>query len=1478
MKRTSILFGAAVPARRLIHRWALALLVIGASTAVHAQNAPPPVDPPTQDVVDTSDDGLWTDWGPALPNPALPPGAIPQRNAGQGNAGTFDPNPKPGKRRKVKLNVAQISAVLSGAPNEHSKRGQKGVRITLPVGETGFQRFRIYRSDMLEPGLASRFPDIQTFNGHGEDDPAAYVRLTLTERGFEALVKTAQGAWTIEPEQLGPGDDYTAYDRADLDRPPLNEDPMLMGAADPVPPAPQMVDPSGTELRQYRLAVSTSQEYYTNNGGSDAAVLAAIASRVSQLNAIYEYELAVRFVLIADNDLLLNQALDDTGTTAFNSNTATINSLLETSPGANDGGQFYDVGHVFLWQYGGGVAGLGVICSSSSKGRGQTGVNARVDVLAHEIGHMFAMYHSWNRCGGAFGSQRTSHSAYEPGSGSTLMSYAGSCGVDNLGDDLHQFHAHSFAQAQARIASTFCETDIPLGNAVPVVNVTTGSFDIPAETPFALVGSTSDADGDALLHAWTEMDLESNDPMGSPGGTSPGNDVAPYFRTWAPQASSVRYFPRMSDLLAGTTTFGEELPRSSKTLYFRLHTWDGNGGVAFQAVDTQVLVDGSAGPFRVTSPNTGAESWAPGTLETVTWDVAGTGPGTAVDCDNVAFDLSTDGGQTFNTPVVSSTPNDGSHTFTVPSVASASARLRVRCADHPDHFFFDLSDNNFAVDVAPTLAECPASGPAITVNTLTDVSAADGLCSLREALTLVDNGGTVTFDPTLVNGVIELQSQISLGSKSFTLDGGGLNLTLSGRHQNRIFCLFHAGSTPDIFISNLTLANGAANSTESCSVGSDNGGAMQLWAVRATLDQVVVRDSYADTSGGGIYWDSGGNRLLTVRDSRFFGNRTRWTGGALRVRGPFTLTGSTLADNEAYFYSNALGGGLAFHNSTTTGTRGTTLIENSTITGNSSNGHGGGIGDRYSPHAGYPAEASHTDLVIRNSTIWDNAADDLTDNLQHNGEQVDVYNSIIGGTPNPACDRPVDVNIGNAIGDNSCGVPAVSADPLLQPLGFNGGPTRTLALGPGSPALNAGSNPNCATFDQRGFARSAGGVCDIGAYEEVACDGSASYPVLDSGAADQWRLMSLPCRPNGGDTVATLLGDDLSGVYGTDWGLFRFDAAWGASGRYELLASSDPMFAGVGYWIIHRSGGGSWSMGPGHEQNPLPFEAPLEGPRGGAPRQWNLVGNPTQGILDWAQMQVVDEFGNCYGSPTVASEVGPTGDAYGLIDKAIHWYTGAGYSTCDDSPPPNPACTVGAGEAFWVEAKESGQASLGLRYGGTCASSDGTQGEPAPGMDARPEPEAPAGWAGILTVEADGLVDPVTLFGQLETAAEGHDPRDLVELSPDREPFMTAVFPHPEWGEQAGDYAYDYHPLHNGRDEWFFVVRSSESDLESLTLRWDVPQDILERSQLVDLDTGETINIVRGKKVRGAWTTEWYGLQERQFAWVLKKARHSNNR
>jgi subtilisin-like proprotein convertase family protein len=349
----------------------------------------------------------------------------------------------------------------------------------------------------------------------------------------------------------------------------------------------------------------------------------------------------------------------------------------------------YDIGHT-VSTGGGGLAQSPSVCLSNSKARGITGSPAPVgdafdiDFVAHEIGHQFGASHTFNGLGGnCTTGTRSNAQAAEVGSGTTIMAYAGICsGVDVQPHSDDYFHALSIAQMMAHITGAGnCVTGVPNNNAAPVVNAGS-NYTIPYGTAFKLTGSATDANGDALTYSWEQIDTQVNGGVTNWTVAQPPlatNNAGPTFRSMSPSPSPVRYLPVFSEVLAGNLApTWEVIPGVARNLNFALTVRDNrtpNGGQTGR--DDMAITVANTGPFTITSPNVENQTWAVGSTQTITWNVAGT-TANGINTSAVNILLSTDAGATFGTVLASATANDGSETITLPAgVAVPYARILI---------------------------------------------------------------------------------------------------------------------------------------------------------------------------------------------------------------------------------------------------------------------------------------------------------------------------------------------------------------------------------------------------------------------------------------------------------------------------------------------------------------------------------------------------------------------------------------------------------------------------------------------------------------------------------------------------------------------------------------------------------------------------------------------------------------------------------
>ncbi len=685
------------------------------------------------------------------------------------------------------LNYVAMEELLRGAPLERDVfAADSPFEIELPLPEGGFSRFRVVESPIMEPELAKRYPMLKTYLGQGIDNPTATVRFDVTPRGFRAQVIANTRTLYIEPAQRSDVEHYVVFNKSDYQK--LSE-PFYCGVTgQEVKSVSNLLKrndvtaiASGGNLRTYRLALAATGEYTAALGGTVMDGLSGIVTTMNRVNGIYEREVSVRMVLVANNDLIVytNGATDPytnaDGSAMLGQNQSNLSTVI--------GNANFDIGHVFSTG-GGGVAGLGVVCGGG-KARGVTGLSNPiadaydVDFVAHEMGHQFSGNHTFNGSGeNCAAPNREASTAYEPGSGITIQAYAGICGGDNTQpnseDYFHRLSLNEILGFTTNAGSgASCGVLTVTGNTPPTVS-TTPSFTIPQQTPFVLTATGSDADGDTLTYLWEQFDLGAANAEGvltDNGG--------PLFRSFIPTTSTTRIFPSLRYILnnanvvpataplPGTASpswmTAERLPSTNRTMNFRVTARDNRaGGGGTNDASTAITVTTAAGPFAVTAPNT-AVTWAAGSSQTVTWNVAST-TATPVNASNVEIALSLDGGYTFPVVLAASTANDGTETVTIPAGTPPTTQARIRVSA-VGNIFFDISDSNFTItgsNTAPTLTitgdvTTRQGSPSATavVATVSDTQDAAGTLTVAVSqvpqeltLTVSNVGGSVSMTAT----------------------------------------------------------------------------------------------------------------------------------------------------------------------------------------------------------------------------------------------------------------------------------------------------------------------------------------------------------------------------------------------------------------------------------------------------------------------------------------------------------------------------------------------------------------------------------------------------------------------------------------------------------------------------------------------------------------------------------------------------------
>jgi len=670
---------------------------------------------------------------------------------------------QPSKFRAVRLNISALQPVLAAAPERFSPAAESGnwPVLTLPLPSGGMGRFQMEETPVMHPDLQAKYPQIRTYTGRGIDDPSAILKCDLTPWGFHGMVHSrVYGTFFIDPAVHGNTEFYVVYNKKDY---LPSADDALWTCATPEPDGAQelnhgkLLSPAqlgefqgDTKLRRYRLALACTGEYAAFHGGAKPLVLAAMNTSMNRVNGVYEIDFAVTMQIIANNDAIiyLNAASDpytnNDGGAMLGQNQINCNNVI----GVNN----YDIGHVFSTG-GGGIAGVGVVCGTS-KANGVTGGGSPVgdpfdiDYVAHEIGHQFAGSHTYGNCGGNVNNP----AAVEPGSGTTIMAYAGICGAQDVAPNSEDiFSGFNIVEMGAYIYAgpgNTCPVKITTTNRNPDVNAGPNRI-IPKSTPFALTATGTDIDGDTLTYTWEQMDF--GNAASPPVSTA---TVGPLFRSFKGTTSPTRYFPRLSDLVTNTNYLWEELPGVARNMNFRVVARDNDwyAGCTDED-DVQITVVATAGPFLVTAPNTNI-TWFVGSAQTVTWDVAST-TAAPVSCANVRITLSTDGGFTYPVVLAASVANNGSANITVPNNLSNNCRVRVESVGN---IFFDISNTNFSIQTPPT----PTYLLATSVNSLNVCAGTNGtfttnltsIAGFTSAVNMTATGGpagaTIAFSPNPV--------------------------------------------------------------------------------------------------------------------------------------------------------------------------------------------------------------------------------------------------------------------------------------------------------------------------------------------------------------------------------------------------------------------------------------------------------------------------------------------------------------------------------------------------------------------------------------------------------------------------------------------------------------------------------------------------------------------------------------------------------
>jgi len=608
--------------------------------------------------------------------------------------------------RFIELNESQMRVHLSNEPsnkanNNYSKLSRPShsdskTTISIPLPDGNNINVSVSTEALLQGSLKNKFPDIKLFRVL-PDKQVIGGRLDLTINGFHAMLQMRNGEVIFIDPVNSDAKVYASYQKSNQKQ---EQGKTFSCGADHLPNSTdsglrmsRVAKPSQTQgsLITYRIAIAATGEYTAKYGGTVEGAMAAISTTLNRINQIYERDLGIHLKLVENNDLLIHTDSEsdpysgDSQVELVNQNQNYIDHII--------GNEKYDVGHLFT-DNGGGLAAIGSVCDTHDKGKGISGINNpqndsfNLDFVAHELGHQLGATHTFNSTQGlCSGDSRSASTAFEPGSGSTIMSYAGYCGLDNLQSHSDaMFHIGSIKQIQTFTSNgkgSRCGVHLTTQNKAPFLDAGK-NYTIPSRTPFELKGKATDFEDDELVYSWEQMDTGKSSQLQFDKGDNA------LFRVYMPSSNSSRIFPVKNDLLNHSHTKGETLPSTDRSLKFNLIAQDGYNET--QSDEMVVHVKRTGSRFALNLPQS---QYTTGVNYKLSWNVANTDQA-PINCQNVDISLSTNGGDSFDQTLATEVANIGETWITIPadSPITTEGRFKISCSDN---IFFAVSFRNFVI-------------------------------------------------------------------------------------------------------------------------------------------------------------------------------------------------------------------------------------------------------------------------------------------------------------------------------------------------------------------------------------------------------------------------------------------------------------------------------------------------------------------------------------------------------------------------------------------------------------------------------------------------------------------------------------------------------------------------------------------------------------------------------------------------------------
>jgi hypothetical protein len=627
-----------------------------------------------------------------------------------------------------------VNAFKQPLANANSKLSSlPGIIVEFPNANGEVEKFQVWENSNMTPDFQALFPEIRAYVGKGITTPGATINFSVAPQGIQTIMFRPDGETEFIEAYDKAATLYVVYDSKNRVKKPFNCSTPNEQLELELLNSPAIASKSSAgSYKTMRLALSCTAEYSnafgaTTTNPTATPVIAAMNATMTRVNGVFEKDLALHLNMINNTSIIYFDATTDPYSDA--ANMSNWNAELQANLTSVITAANYDIGHLFGASGGGGNAGcIGCVCVAGSKGSGITspgsglpqGDSFDIDYVVHEMGHQLGGNHSFT-----FSSEGTIAQT-EPGSGSTIMGYAGITSYDVQAHSDPIFSYKGIYQIQTNLTNKTCPVSTSLAgtNATPVVNA--GSdYTIPVGTAFMLTGTATDSDtSDVLTYLWEQNDVGT--AANASSQVIQTKTAGPTFRTFKPSANKFRYFPQMGKILSGTlavTTAGntnwETVNSVARTLNFTFTARDNHAGGGQTATDASVItVNATGGAFSVSSQNTTGLSFVGLSQQTITWvkgstDVApfnsptvdiliSTNVSTALETFNATTPTSPN--PTTWTTIASGVPNNGSYTVTLPDVATTktTCRFMVKAVGN---VFLAVNSKNFTITPSLSTSE-----------------------------------------------------------------------------------------------------------------------------------------------------------------------------------------------------------------------------------------------------------------------------------------------------------------------------------------------------------------------------------------------------------------------------------------------------------------------------------------------------------------------------------------------------------------------------------------------------------------------------------------------------------------------------------------------------------------------------------------------------------------------------------------------------